>query len=40
MAKTIDKREWVRSDLRIILAIEDSQLADEMIENLERILAN
>ena len=41
MAKTIDKKElWVRSDLRIIFAIEDNQTVDETIETLDKILRN
>jgi hypothetical protein len=33
MAKELDKKElWVRSDLRLIFSIEDSQVIDETIE--------
>jgi hypothetical protein len=39
LSKTIDKKEmWVRSDLRLIIAIEDPQLVDEAIETLNNIL--
>jgi hypothetical protein len=38
MAKTIDKNEvWVKSDLRLIFALDDSQFVDETIENLTRV---
>ena len=41
MAKTVDKKEvWVRSDLRIIFAFDDTQIVDETIEQLEKILKN
>jgi len=40
MAKTLDKKEmWVKSDLRLIFAIDDSQTLDEVIEQLNKILA-
>ncbi|CDW72924.1 UNKNOWN [Stylonychia lemnae] len=40
LSKAIDKKEtWVRSDLRLIFAIEDSQLVDEAIETLQGIIA-
>ncbi len=39
MAKTVDKKElWVRSDLRLIFAFDDTQIVDETIETLEKIL--
>ncbi len=39
LSKTIDKKDvWVRSDLRLIFSIEDSQVIDETTENLNRIL--
>ncbi len=39
MAKEIDKKEaWVRSDMRLIFALEDSQILDESIEQLNKIL--
>jgi hypothetical protein len=39
MVPEFDKKEyWVRSDLRLIFAIEDSQIIDETIENINRIL--
>ena len=41
MAKTVDKKElWVKSDLRLIFAVEDAQHADETIEKLEKIIGN
>lgn len=41
MAKTIDKKEcFVKTDLRLIFAINDNQLVDETIETLTRILQN
>ncbi len=39
MAKTVDKKDlWVRSDLRLIFSLEDSQIVDETIESLDKIL--
>eukprot|EP00347_Sterkiella_histriomuscorum_P017562 403348860 len=39
LSKAIDKKEmWVKSDMRLIFAIEDSQLVDEAIEALNNIL--
>lgn len=41
MAKEIDKSEvWVRSDQRLIFALEDTQLVDEVVENLTNIVQN
>ena len=41
MSKEIDKREvWVRSDLRLIFALDDGQIVDESIEQLNKILKN
>ena len=31
LAKTFDKKDWVRSDLRLIFAMEDTQIVDETI---------
>lgn len=40
MGKVLDKKElWVRSDLRLIFAIEDSQAVDETIEMLNKIIS-
>ena len=40
LAKEIDKKEvWVKSDLRLIFSIEDSQAIDETTETLNKILA-
>lgn len=39
LGKEIDKKEvWVKSDLRLIFSIEDSQAIDETLETLNRIL--
>ena len=39
MAKTMDKKDmWIRSDLRLIFSIEDSQIIDETIETLNKII--
>ena len=41
MSKTIDKKDvWVRSDLRIMFAFDDTQIVDETIEKMEAILKN
>ena len=41
MAKELDKKElWVRNDLRLIFAFDDTQIVDETIEQLEKIVAN
>jgi hypothetical protein len=33
MAKTLDKKElWIKSDLRLIFAVDDTQTCDEIIE--------
>lgn len=40
MAKTLDKKDfWVKSDSRLIFALDDPQLTDEAIEQLNKILA-
>ena len=40
MGKTLDKKEvWVRSDLRLIFALDDGQVLDESIEQLNKIIA-
>lgn len=39
MAKNLDKKEvWVRSDLRLIFALEDTQQVEECIEQFEKII--
>ena len=39
MSKTLDKNEvWLRSDLRLTFALEDTQLVDEAMEALTKIL--
>ena len=38
MAKNIDKKDWVRSDLRLIFSHEDDQDIDELIEKLNKII--
>jgi hypothetical protein len=40
MAKQVDKNEWIKSDLRLIFALEDTQVVDESIEQLTKILKN
>jgi hypothetical protein len=41
MSKDFDKKEnWVKSDLRLIFTLADSQIVDESIEQLNRILKN
>lgn len=40
MAKTLDKKElWVKTDLRLIFSVEDSQTVDETLEQLNMIIA-
>jgi hypothetical protein len=39
MAKTLDKKElWIKSDLRLIFAVDDTQTCDEIIEQLNKII--
>lgn len=42
MAQQLDKKElgWVRSDMRLIFALDDTQIVDEGIEKLNKILNN
>jgi hypothetical protein len=41
MAKTLDKKDvWVKSDLRIIFSLDDTQIVDETVEALTKILGN
>jgi hypothetical protein len=41
MAKNFDKKEmWIRSDLRLIFSLTDTQIIDESIEQLTKILQN
>jgi hypothetical protein len=41
MSKGIDKKEmWIKNDLRLIFAFEDSQIVEESIEQLNKILKN
>ena len=38
LAKEVDKKEFFKSDMRLIFALDDSQLTDEALESLNKII--